>query len=101
MSTWGNPVVKRLADGDAMSNDFHGMVLVCSWPMPAAVQKQYDAFRKELSGALPDEAYVYPTSTLHCTVCTLRERSEILLHPPTLHRVHTACDTACGFYAPA
>ena len=65
-------VVKRLAAGDAIEDEFDGLVVVCSWPMPAAVQKQYETFQKELTSALPESAYVYPASTLHCTVCTLR-----------------------------
>jgi hypothetical protein len=71
-ASWANPVVKRLAEGDDIEGEYDGMLVVCSWPMPIAVQKQYEAFRKELEAVLPSQAYVYPASTLHCTVCTLR-----------------------------
>ena len=70
--SWANPVIARLAAGEDLEGDYDGLLLVCSWPMPLAVQAQYESFRKELIAALPEQAYVYPTNTLHCTVATLR-----------------------------
>mmetsp|Transcript_78179 Transcript_78179/g.252771 ORF Transcript_78179/g.252771 Transcript_78179/m.252771 type:complete len:287 (+) Transcript_78179:2977-3837(+) len=72
MASWGNPLVAKLAVGEASQDDLCGFVVVCSWPMPEEVLAAYERFRSELTAALPDEAYVYPGTTLHCTVMTLR-----------------------------
>lgn len=72
MGPWANPVVARLAVGEGAAADLCGMVLVCSWPMPPDVLQAYERFRADLAAAMPSEAYVYPGSTLHCTVMTLR-----------------------------
>jgi len=71
---WANPIIARLTEGDKFGggDEFCGCVLVCSWPMPAAVLSQMDAFGADLLTAMPTGAYVYPSTTLHCTVCTLR-----------------------------
>lgn len=71
---WANAVVARLAAGElaALSDEYCGGVLICSWPMPAAVLQAYEAFAASLKEAMPAEAYIYPASTLHCTVLTLR-----------------------------
>ena len=47
-------------------------MLICSWPMPAEVLSAYDAFAARLKSEMPSAAYIYPASTLHCTVLTLR-----------------------------
>eukprot|EP00962_Isochrysis_galbana_P006033 scaffold1638_cov98-Isochrysis_galbana.AAC.1 len=79
MSEWLNPVVARLASGDRCEGEYCGLLLVCSWPMPPAVREQALAFAAALTAEtqhaaqpLPAGAYVYPPSTLHCTVATLR-----------------------------
>lgn len=83
MSTgkWANPTVARLAQGDLCQvqlegsdagTEFTGLVLICSWPMPKEVVEQYATFSEMLRQQLPPEAYVYPASTLHCTICTMR-----------------------------
>jgi hypothetical protein len=98
---WANPTVARLAEGDlcqrleapaaaadgtaaaaaddddddgdaAPRPEYCGLVLNCSWPMPADVLEQYEAWSASLRERLPAEAYVYPGSTLHCTICTMR-----------------------------
>ena len=72
MATWANPTVARLAEGTVTAGECCGLVINCSWPMPAEVLQQYEHFGSELARVMPQEAYVYPASTLHCTVCTLR-----------------------------
>jgi hypothetical protein len=79
MGSWANPTVARLAQGDLCQHcdgdvapEFCGLVLNCSWPMPTAVLEQYALFSEKLRRQLPAEAYVYPASTLHCTICTMR-----------------------------
>jgi len=73
MASWANPIVARLAAGDSFAGEsVCGLVLVCSWPMPAEVQVQADQLANQLRAALPNGAYVYPPTTLHCTVMTLR-----------------------------
>eukprot|EP00405_Crypthecodinium_cohnii_P007297 CAMPEP_0206422068 /NCGR_PEP_ID=MMETSP0324_2-20121206/1851_1 /ASSEMBLY_ACC=CAM_ASM_000836 /TAXON_ID=2866 /ORGANISM="Crypthecodinium cohnii, Strain Seligo" /LENGTH=236 /DNA_ID=CAMNT_0053886339 /DNA_START=18 /DNA_END=725 /DNA_ORIENTATION=+ len=68
---WANKIVARLASGEAPADDC-GLVLVCSWPMPQEVLQAYEHLRDELRDVMPDGAYIYPASTLHCTVTTLR-----------------------------
>eukprot|EP00928_Gymnodinium_smaydae_P063276 TRINITY_DN4690_c0_g5_i1.p1 TRINITY_DN4690_c0_g5~~TRINITY_DN4690_c0_g5_i1.p1 ORF type:complete len:420 (-),score=94.25 TRINITY_DN4690_c0_g5_i1:424-1536(-) len=58
--------------------EYCGLVVVCSWPMPGEVLERYAKFRQRLVEEMPPEAYVYPGSTLHCTVATLRS----FLHGP-------------------
>eukprot|EP00435_Cladocopium_sp_Y103_P064119 s445_g25.t1 len=70
--SWANPVVASLALGDVVPGKMKGLVLNCSWPMPREVQDAYDNFRERLKDAMPKEAYIYPSSTLHCTICTFR-----------------------------
>mmetsp|Transcript_107585 Transcript_107585/g.321719 ORF Transcript_107585/g.321719 Transcript_107585/m.321719 type:complete len:247 (-) Transcript_107585:75-815(-) len=72
MAAWANATVARLAAGDTCAGDFCGLVVICSWPMPEHVLDQYKAFKAELARVMPSEAYIYPASTLHCTVITLR-----------------------------
>ena len=67
-----NPLVARLQSGDTCAGEFTGLLVVCSWPMPDAVLKQYGAFCTRLRASLPEEAYIYPPSTLHITVATIR-----------------------------
>jgi hypothetical protein len=69
-----NPVVARLAAGELaeLKDTYCGLLLICNWPAAAAVQTKYTQLRDALAAALPAAAYVYPLSTLHCTVCTLR-----------------------------
>ncbi|CAE7944604.1 unnamed protein product [Symbiodinium sp. KB8] len=69
--SWANAHVARLAE-KAPPEDICGLVVVCSWPMPQPVLEQYELFREKLAAAMPKEAYVYPGTTLHCTICTLR-----------------------------
>mmetsp|Transcript_17524 Transcript_17524/g.56506 ORF Transcript_17524/g.56506 Transcript_17524/m.56506 type:complete len:256 (+) Transcript_17524:97-864(+) len=69
---WDNAIIARLAAGDRCTDDFCGAVLVCSWPMPPEVALAYAKLSASLRAALPPEAYIYPASTLHCTVATLR-----------------------------
>ena len=64
-----NPVVARLAAGDLCDNEFCGLLLVASWPAADAVQKKLSVFSV---GSLPPSAYLYPATSLHCTVATLR-----------------------------
>ena len=71
-SRWSNPIVAQLASGSAVQDEFCGAVLICSWPMPADVVEAYEVFAAKLRQALPAGAYVYPASTLHCTVLTIR-----------------------------
>eukprot|EP00931_Biecheleriopsis_adriatica_P122889 TRINITY_DN97941_c0_g1_i1.p1 TRINITY_DN97941_c0_g1~~TRINITY_DN97941_c0_g1_i1.p1 ORF type:complete len:282 (+),score=38.69 TRINITY_DN97941_c0_g1_i1:82-927(+) len=71
MATWADPIVAKLAR-QGCEGEFCGLVLCCSWPMPAEVLSQYEKFRQRLTEAMPAEAYVYPGSTLHCTICTFR-----------------------------
>lgn len=70
--SWANTTVARLAAGDLCGTDWCGGVLICSWPMPAEVLSAYDAFAARLKAEMPSAAYIYPASTLHCTVLTLR-----------------------------
>ena len=71
--SWANPIVARLAAGDRFTGEnVCGLVLVCSWPMPEHVQVQAGALCDQLRAELPAGAYVYPPSTLHCTIVTLR-----------------------------
>eukprot|EP00443_Scrippsiella_acuminata_P101021 CAMPEP_0115704324 /NCGR_PEP_ID=MMETSP0272-20121206/69597_1 /TAXON_ID=71861 /ORGANISM="Scrippsiella trochoidea, Strain CCMP3099" /LENGTH=96 /DNA_ID=CAMNT_0003145299 /DNA_START=23 /DNA_END=309 /DNA_ORIENTATION=- len=72
MASWANPTVDRLAKDEVPAGEFCGLVVNCSWPMPADVVARYEAFRGELVAAMPAEAYIYPASTLHCTACTLK-----------------------------
>lgn len=79
MTSWANAIVARLAQGDLCQQlegsevpEFTGLVLNCSWPMPQEVMEQYATFSELLRQQLPLEAYVYPASTLHCTICTMR-----------------------------
>lgn len=69
---WSNPIVARLASKTMLPDEFCGAVLICSWPMPTHVIDAYDQFAAKLRQALPAGAYVYPASTLHCTVLTIR-----------------------------
>ena len=69
---WANDVVAKLAAGAPADADTCGLLLICSWPMPETVQAAYTAFAEKLRAALPPSAYVYPASTLHCTISTLR-----------------------------
>lgn len=68
--SWASAEVARLSLGESERVD--GLLLLCGWPMHAHVRSQFDDFRKLLLAILPDEAYVYPSSTLHCTIATLR-----------------------------
>lgn len=86
---WSNPVVKRIAAGDRCEGEFNGLLLAASWPMPAAVQAQYEAFRATLCATLPEGAYCYPASTLHCTVATLRAFTGGPLDATSLDAAHT------------
>eukprot|EP00927_Polykrikos_kofoidii_P066474 TRINITY_DN62077_c0_g1_i1.p1 TRINITY_DN62077_c0_g1~~TRINITY_DN62077_c0_g1_i1.p1 ORF type:complete len:244 (+),score=40.44 TRINITY_DN62077_c0_g1_i1:96-827(+) len=70
--SWANTIVARLATGDLCADEFCGLVLACSWPMPAEVVERYQSLREELVRTMPPEAYLYPGSTLHCTICTFR-----------------------------
>jgi len=73
MAVWANPMIARLAAGDSYQDEnICGLVLVCAWPMPSNVKDQAAVICKKLRDELPNEAYVYPTSTLHCTIATLR-----------------------------
>ena len=72
MSSWANPTVARLAAGDLCGDDFCGAVLICSWPMPSHVLEAYRSFAARLKAEMPAEAYIYPASTLHCTILTCR-----------------------------
>eukprot|EP00965_Chrysotila_dentata_P080665 2661478-Pleurochrysis_carterae.AAC.3 len=90
MAGWANPVVRRLAHAQAKNSvmcaddqsssdpadedkyDVCGLLLICSWPMPEHIMAQASVFCTELRAALPDGAYVYPPSSLHCTISTLR-----------------------------
>lgn len=73
MNVWANPMVARLAAGDRYQDEnICGLVLVCAWPMPSNVMDNVAVLCKKLRDELPHEAYVYPTSTLHCTIATLR-----------------------------
>ena len=75
-------LVARLARGHARDNygfidatgeaEYCGLVVVCSWPMPPAVSTAYTTFADKLREALPPAAYIYPMSTLHVTVLTIR-----------------------------
>ena len=67
-----NPVVARLAAGDMCPDSFCGLVVVCNWPASAAVQRQHDTAIRAPLAALSRSAYVYPSSSLHCTIATLR-----------------------------
>eukprot|EP00310_Coccolithus_braarudii_P017716 CAMPEP_0183360914 /NCGR_PEP_ID=MMETSP0164_2-20130417/56146_1 /TAXON_ID=221442 /ORGANISM="Coccolithus pelagicus ssp braarudi, Strain PLY182g" /LENGTH=67 /DNA_ID=CAMNT_0025535361 /DNA_START=13 /DNA_END=213 /DNA_ORIENTATION=+ len=67
MSTWANPIVARIAKGDYCAGEFCGLVLNCSWPMPDDVLTAADALCATLRKALPECAYLYPPTTLHCT----------------------------------
>ena len=69
-----NPIVARLAARKPgwAAKDHCGLVLVTNWPAAAHVCDKYDQMRKALAAALPECAYLYPPSTLHCTVATLR-----------------------------
>lgn len=69
---WADEIVTRLAAGEDLEGLYDGLLLITSWPMPHNVQSQYNAFRKQLISAMPPQAYVYPSSTLHCTIATLR-----------------------------
>ena len=72
-ATWANPTVARLAAGDRfVGENVCGLVLVCAWPMPSEVQEQAGSLCEILRAELPAAAYVYPPSTLHCTIATLR-----------------------------
>ena len=68
MSSWANPIVARLAVKDLAAGEYCGLVLVCSWPMPDSVQAAYAAFAEKLTRAMPSAAYVYPSTSLHCTL---------------------------------
>ena len=90
MCSWANPTVARLAQGDLCQHrdgrdapEFCGLVLNCSWPMPTDVLEQYGLFSERLRRQLPAEAYVYPASTLHCTICTMRPFTAGPLDPAT------------------
>lgn len=67
-----NPIVARLAAGDMCPGEFCGLVVVCNWPASSAVQRKHDAAIRAPLEALPRSAYVYPSSSLHCTIATLR-----------------------------
>ena len=116
---WANPTVARLATGDLCQNgpdfsleslaaglvdmealatgarpeptpEYTGLVLNCSWPMPPEVLSQYDTFAAALTSALPREAYVYPSATLHCTICTMRPFTAGPLAPPAKAMLRSA-----------
>eukprot|EP00933_Yihiella_yeosuensis_P062818 TRINITY_DN65817_c0_g1_i1.p1 TRINITY_DN65817_c0_g1~~TRINITY_DN65817_c0_g1_i1.p1 ORF type:complete len:369 (+),score=32.58 TRINITY_DN65817_c0_g1_i1:259-1365(+) len=65
-----------------------GLVVTALWPMPEEMVKLYDAFavRLHLAAGKPDSPlkniYVYPGSSLHCTVATLRAFKEPKVGPP-------------------
>lgn len=90
MASWVNPIVSRLSSGDFCEDEFCGLILACSWPMPAAVLDQYAIFSAELKTALPSQAYVYPSSTLHCTVCSLRPFTAGPMNAETQDRLKAA-----------
>ena len=71
MGSWADPYVGRLANEGVPAGESCGLVVVCSWPMPEEVVDRYESFRSELVEAMPT-AYVYPSGSLHCTICTLR-----------------------------
>ena len=83
MATWANPTVARLATGDRFDGEnVCGLVLVCAWPMPPDVQEQAAALCEELRAELPSAVYVYPPSTLHITIATLRAFANGPMDPP-------------------
>lgn len=65
-----NPIVTRLAAGDLCEGEYCGLVLVMCWPAASDLQSQMQAFSQALT--LPSSAYMYPSSSLHCTIATLR-----------------------------
>ena len=74
-SSWLNPFVARLVSGEELEGQYCGLLVICSWPMPSPVVEQLLAFREALrqqAERMPEAAYVYPATTLHCTVATLR-----------------------------
>jgi hypothetical protein len=73
LAVWANPMITRLAVGDSYDGeDICGLVMVCAWPMPSNVKDHVTELCRKLRDELPNEAYIYPTSTLHCTIATLR-----------------------------
>lgn len=64
-----NPIVSRLAAGDSCDGEVCGLLLVMNWPASCIVQGKLDVFKEAV---LPAAAYLYPPSSLHCTVATLR-----------------------------
>ena len=67
---FANPVVARLAKGDLCKDEFSGLLLVLNWPASEHVQgKCLSAFS---AAKLPASAYLYPPTSLHCTVASLR-----------------------------
>lgn len=74
-----NAVVGLLAEGKA-PEDLCGLLLIANWPPPATLIGRYEQLQALLAAALPACAYLYPPSTLHCTVTTLRPFTG-----PTIH----------------
>ena len=64
-----HPIVSRLAVGDMCEGEFCGLLLVMNWPASSTVQAKLACFDEE---DLPAAAYLYPNTSLHCTVATLR-----------------------------
>ena len=64
-----NAIVARLASGDVSDDEFCGLLLVINWPAADDVQSMLAPFS---AATLPASAYLYPPTSLHCTVATLR-----------------------------
>jgi hypothetical protein len=77
-----NAMVARLASGDPC-DEVCGLLLICNWPASEELQQRYTRLRQQLASTLPSCAYLYPPSTLHCTVATLRPFTGAELDPST------------------
>ena len=64
-----NAIITRFVAGDFCADEFCGLLLVVNWPASSSVQAKLSAFSP---AALPKSAYLYPPTSLHCTVATLR-----------------------------
>lgn len=69
-----NPIVARLAARSPgwAAPDYCGLLLITNWQAPEEVRLRYAEVRKALEAAIPSCGYLYPPSTLHCTIATLR-----------------------------
>ena len=70
-----NAIVARLKAKDTCGFDVCGLLLVTNWPASEALCARYAELRAALAAAKDwpaERAYLYPPSTLHCTVATLR-----------------------------